>query len=231
MKKQTIEAASFAINCVLKDELIQPGDMIQYLKARHHNLMCAGLDLKNEMSIIDLGTVEPGFYEKVFAELDAEVEMVKSIIAKLNVDAQPTLEGVIQFLELVQQITTDDIATFSREIESPSSANDSEASQSHTKMLLDEAQHELECLDVVIAKLKWELEGEWEECDPLTPEEMERIVKERPTECAGVDAALARIRKRREELKGEEEYAAKMLDGVHARMELARQMNEQGELK
>lgn len=28
----------------------------------------------------------------------------------------------------------------------------------------------------------------------------------------------------------EEEYAAKMLDGVHARMELARQMNEQGEL-
>lgn len=31
-------------------------------------------------------------------------------------------------------------------------------------------------------------------------------------------------------LKGEEEYAAKMLDGAHARMELARQMNEQGEL-
>lgn len=31
-------------------------------------------------------------------------------------------------------------------------------------------------------------------------------------------------------LKREEEYAAKMLDGAHARMELARQMNEQGEL-
>ena len=28
----------------------------------------------------------------------------------------------------------------------------------------------------------------------------------------------------------EEEYAAKMLNGAHARMELARQMNEQGEL-
>lgn len=31
-------------------------------------------------------------------------------------------------------------------------------------------------------------------------------------------------------LKGEEEYAAKILEGAHARMELARQMNEQGEL-
>jgi len=30
--------------------------------------------------------------------------------------------------------------------------------------------------------------------------------------------------------KLEEEYAAKMLDGAHARMELARQLNEQGEL-
>jgi hypothetical protein len=31
-------------------------------------------------------------------------------------------------------------------------------------------------------------------------------------------------------LEHEEEYATKMLDGAHARMELARQMNEQGEL-
>jgi hypothetical protein len=37
---------------------------------------------------------------------------------------------------------------------------------------------------------------------------------------AEVDALVAK----------EEEYAAKMLEGAHARMELARQMNEQGEL-
>lgn len=205
MNNQTIEAAGDAINRVLKDQLIQPGDMIRYLEARHQSLIVAGSDLNHEMSIPELRSFEPGFYEKLFAELDAEVEMIESILTNLNVNAQPTLEGVITFLKDVQQITADDIATFHREIESPAAIHNNERSQSHFKMLLAEAQHELGCLDVVIAKLEYEQEWEeCEECDPLTPEEMERIVKERPTECSDVDDALDRIRKRRAELKAAE---------------------------
>jgi len=71
----------------------------------------------------------------------------------------------------------------------------------------------------------------WAEWDAKPQEDKDRIEKERQAETAGdVDAMLAAIRKRRDELK-EEEYATKMLDGAHARMEQARQMNEQGELK
>lgn len=84
MNKQTIKAASFAINRVLKDEPIQPGNMIQYLEEMHQSLLVAGCDLKHEMSIPEIRSFEPGFYEKLFAELAAEVDMVKSIIEKLK---------------------------------------------------------------------------------------------------------------------------------------------------
>lgn len=84
MNQQTCSAVSFAINRVLKDEPIQPGNMIQYLEARHHSLLVAGSDLKHEMSIPEIRSFEPGFYEQLFAELDAEIDMVESIIAKLK---------------------------------------------------------------------------------------------------------------------------------------------------
>lgn len=76
---------------------------------------------------------------------------------------QTTLEGVIDFLEHVQKITSDDKATFLKEIESPNPIHNNEASQRHFKMLLGEAIHELDCLEVVIAKLKYELSWEFRE--------------------------------------------------------------------
>lgn len=136
-------------------------------------------------------------------EEEHKAKIVEAIIVKVKeAEEQTYLEGVIQFLELVQKVTTYNAATFLREFESPSPAYDSEASRSHTKMLLDEAQHEIECLDVVITMLKEELE--WENCEVYVAEpqeEKDRIEKERLAEGGEIEDMLAAIRKRRNEAR------------------------------
>lgn len=72
---------------------------------------------------------------------------------------QALLTGFIDYLGVVQQITSNDVVSFYASLMRPN--NDDEATQSHTKQLLADALHERDCLNVVIAILKDELE--WEE--------------------------------------------------------------------
>lgn len=74
---------------------------------------------------------------------------------------QITLAEVIQSLEGWQQLTSEDAATFRKAL---NKTGETPEFLSHTKMLLDTAIHECNCLSVVIDKLKWELqwELEWE---------------------------------------------------------------------
>ena len=73
-----------AVNRVMQNNHIIPGHMIEYLESRRHYILCSFGDLKHEMSIPEFRSYEPGFYEKLFAELDAELKMVNSIIVKLK---------------------------------------------------------------------------------------------------------------------------------------------------
>lgn len=202
MNEQTIKAAGFAINRVLKDEPIQPGNMIQYLEEKRQSLLVVGCDLKHEVAMGLAEKVEPGFYEKLFAELHAEVDMVTSIIETLKGGAmdsapkQTTLDDVIDYLEYVQLSTTEDIAIFRKEIETPAEMNNNEAAQDHFKMLLDETVNEQACLNVVIGRLKEECDCETYECDD-SQEVMNIISEERQ---AKDEVFLATIRARRAEL-------------------------------
>jgi len=69
----------------------------------------------------------------------------------------PTLVEVIHHLEGWQQLTSDDVATYYKELERPNNCNNNPISQSHFKELLANALHERDCLSVVIAKLEWEM--------------------------------------------------------------------------
>ncbi len=191
MNNQTIKVAASHndhINRVIQGNHIQPGNMIDYLESRLHYIQCSGLDLKHEVEMGLPETVEPGFYEKLFAELAAEVDMVKSIIEKLKevqyneemvagvqkrladiregmkggaMDSVPKpieLGDVIQCLEFFQKSTTEDISIFRKEIETPAEIHNNEESLAHFKMLLDMAIRESDSLKVVITMLK-------EECD------------------------------------------------------------------
>lgn len=86
MNYQTKVTASHddTFNRVLQGNHIQPGNMIDYLESRLHYIYCSWSDLKHEVEMGLAEKVEPGFYEKLFAELAAEVDMVKSIIEKLK---------------------------------------------------------------------------------------------------------------------------------------------------
>ena len=108
---------------------------------------------------------------------------------------QPTLAEVIPYLELWQQDTSDDVAMYCKALERPE--DNDPIFQSHTKQVLADALHQRNCLNVVITKLKEELECEVFEYDPEakkkghTAEEMD----------AESQALLAAIRKRRAEQK------------------------------
>ena len=82
------------INRVLQENHIQPGSMIEYLESRLHYIQCSGLDLKHEVEMGLAEKAEPGFYEKLFAELNAEMEMVESIIAKLKEERATNMREV-----------------------------------------------------------------------------------------------------------------------------------------
>jgi hypothetical protein len=111
---------------------------------------------------------------------------------------QTALVKVINYLECWLQNSSFDVTWFRNEIESPSPWNTHPNFQSHTKMLLAEALHEVDCLSVVIAKLKWELG--FEECEECEPEaEQEEKDHSTEKEDAEVDDMLAAIRKRRAE--------------------------------
>lgn len=207
MNEQTIKAAGFAINRVLKDEPIQPGNMIQYLEEKRQSLLVVGCDLKHEVAMGLAEKVELGFYEKLFAELHAEVDMVTSIIETLKGGAmdsapkQTTLDDVIDYLEYVQLSTTEDIAIFRKEIETPAEINNNEAAQAHFKMLLDETINEQACLNVVIGRLKDDLEGDDGTEEVVDGDETQVAIDLISDETwAAVDARLATIRARRAEL-------------------------------
>jgi hypothetical protein len=70
---------------------------------------------------------------------------------------QITLADVIQSLEGLQQLTSEDAATFRKALDR---TGETPEFVSHTKELLETAIHECNCLTVVIDKLKWELEWE-----------------------------------------------------------------------
>ena len=207
MNEQTIKAAGFAINRVLKDEPIQPGNMIQYLEEKRQSLLVVGCDLKHEVAMGLAEKVEPGFYEKLFAELHAEVDMVTSIIDTLKGGAmdsapkQTTLDDVIDYLEYVQLSTTEDIAIFRKEIETPAEINNNEAAQAHFKMLLDVAETEQACLSVVIDKLKDDLEGDDGAEEVVDGDETQEVMNIFSEERQAKDEVfLEAIRKRRAEL-------------------------------
>lgn len=114
------------------------------------------------------------------------------------------MKEVIQFLEHVQEVMTSNLAVARREIETPNVINNNEISQRHLKELLAKEQHESECLDVVIAMLKDELE--WENCEVYehVPQEERDHVELVPQDVWDeADDMLAAIRKRRAELKAE----------------------------
>lgn len=194
------------INRVLQENHIQPGNMIEYLESRLHYIQCSGLDLKHEVEMGCADQMEPGFYEKLFAELNAETEMLKSIIAKLKggvMDSAPKqteLGEVIDCLECFQTSTIEDISIFRKEIEIPASIHNNAVAQAHFKMLLDGAIHESDCLKVVIEKLKWEqgFESDEDDEDDGSQQEIEPISEEAQAE---IDECLAAIRKRREEAR------------------------------
>lgn len=104
---------------------------------------------------------------------------------------QPKVTEVIQYLEHWQKVTSSNVAVYRKEIESPSYVTKDEASQSHNKQLLTDALHEVDCLNVVINMLKWEMEFQAQE--PYVPEKKDHIPKEMDPE---VDAMLIAIRNR-----------------------------------
>ena len=93
------------INRVLQENHIQPGKMIEYLESRLHYIQCSGLDLKHEVEMGCADQMEPGFYEKLVAELDAEIEMVNSIIEKLKEVqySEQMIEGVRERLSNIRE--------------------------------------------------------------------------------------------------------------------------------
>lgn len=109
---------------------------------------------------------------------------------------QPIVTEVIQYLELWQRVTSSNAAVYRKEIESPSYVTNDEASQSHNKMLLADALHAVDCLNVVIDMLKWEMEFQAQEPSVV-------VMKDYITEevDAEVDDMLAAIRKRAAEKK------------------------------
>lgn len=210
MNNQTIKVAASHndhINRVIQGNHIQPGNMIDYLESRLHYIQCSGLDLKHEVEMGLAETVEPGFYEKLFAELDAEIDMVKSIIDTLKGGAmesapnQTTLDDVINYLEYVQLSTTEDISIFGKEIKTPEEINNNEAAQAHFKMLLDVAETEQACLSVVIDKLKDDLEGDDGAEEVVDGDETQEVMNIFSEERQAKDEVfLEAIRKRRAEL-------------------------------
>jgi len=133
--------------------------------------------------------------------------MVTSIIETLKGGAmdsapkQTTLDDVIDYLEYVQLSTTEDIAIFRKEIETPAEINNNEAAQAHFKMLLDEAINEQACLNVVIGRLKDDLDGDDGTEEVVDGDETQVAIDLISDETwAVVDARLAAIRKRRAEL-------------------------------
>lgn len=76
----TIEAT----NRIIKGQQVKEGQMFEYLQERIESTQIACLDLKNEMDTPSMRSYEPGFYEKLFAELHAEEEMLEAIAAKLK---------------------------------------------------------------------------------------------------------------------------------------------------
>lgn len=112
------------------------------------------------------------------------------------------MKEVIQFLEHVQEVMTSNLAVTRREIETPNVINNNEIAQRHLKELLAKEQHESECLDVVIAMLKDELEWENSEVYEHIPQEG-HIEPEGQEVWGKVDEMLAAIRKRRAELKAD----------------------------
>lgn len=138
------------------------------------------------------------YNEEMVAGVQKRLADIRETMKGGVMDKQFTLADVIQYLELWLQGTSDDIATFHREIESPAPMHDNERSQSHFNMLLAKTQHERECLNVVVAMLKEELG--WEE--------LEREVEAKAMAELGVanevevEDMLAAIRARRESMKG-----------------------------
>lgn len=109
---------------------------------------------------------------------------------------QFTLLDVIQFLEHVQEITTDDIATIHKEIVSPNGIHDNEKSQVHLKMLLAEALNEVASLQIVIAKLKWEKKFDEQDDDDLEDEADAMPAKLSVADEVEIETMLAAIRQR-----------------------------------
>lgn len=92
-------------NRVIQGNHIKDGGMIEYLESRLHYIQCSGSDLKHELAMGCDKEMEPGFYEKLFAELDAEIEMVNSIIEKLKEVqySEQMIEGVRERLSNIRE--------------------------------------------------------------------------------------------------------------------------------
>lgn len=86
MNQQTNVAAKHEdyTNRIIQGNHIKDGGMIEYLESRLHYIYCTCSDLKHEVDMGCAVAMEPGFYEKAFAELNAEIGMVNAIIAKLK---------------------------------------------------------------------------------------------------------------------------------------------------